>query len=136
MFQATCFKLQFSTLAQKPGFVMTNHFILRPNYAKEDLFLIHFYSYRNFCSDMIKVCSLKHYTVFCDHKDVVMIRDLCDAENIDPQMKLCSSTHYSLQESVKIPLHLVIQYQSDTNVPFYNQLLIHHNKLGYCAFFT
>ncbi len=75
-----------ATKALKPGFGAAKHFVQRSKDGEEGDAGNTNYTYiqQFFCSNLIKVDSLKHHVILYDFKDILMLRELRDLNQVDP----------------------------------------------------
>ncbi len=69
-----------------------------------------------FCSNLTKVDSLENFVISYDFKDILMLRELRDFDQVNPQVKWGPPKFYLLKDFAKISLHIVLEHQVDTNM--------------------
>ncbi len=76
---------KYATEALKPGFG-AEHFVQRSKDGEEADAGNTNYTYIQefFCSNLTKVDSLEHQVISYDFKDILMLRELCDVNQVDP----------------------------------------------------
>ncbi len=60
--------------------------------------------------------SLKHCVISYNFKDILMLRELHDVNQVDSWVKWGPPKYYLLKDFVKISLHIVLEHQVDTNM--------------------
>ncbi len=71
------------------------------------------YNQEFFCSNLTKVDFL---VALYDPKDIIMIRELNNTENVDPQVKWGPSKYCLLKDFAMFPLAIFLECQLDTNM--------------------
>ena len=101
-----------------PEFGAAKHFVQRSKDGKEADAGNTNYTYIQefFCSNLTKVDSLKQGVISYDFKDILLLRELRDVKQVDPQVKWGPPKHYLLKDFAKISLRIVLEHQADTNM--------------------
>ncbi len=75
-----------ATEALKPGFGAAKNFVPRSKNGKETDAGNTNYTYTQefFCSNLTKVDSLENHVIKYNFKDILMLRELCDVNQVDP----------------------------------------------------
>ncbi len=107
-----------ATEALKPGFGAAKHFVQRSKDGEEtNAGNTNYTCIQEFCcSSLTKVDSLEHLVISYNFKDIFMLRELRDVNQINPQVKWGPLKYYLLKDFVKISLHFVLEHQADTNM--------------------
>ncbi len=98
-----------ATEASKSGFGAAKHLVLRnkdgKNFSAGNTYIEEF-----FCSNISKVDSLMICVFSYNRKNIVIIREFCDASNVDSGVKWSPSKHYFFRHFTKTPLHIALEH--------------------------